>query len=104
MEVVHCRLAELLEGNMPGFSLAPTRYDEDARKAGCARQVVGEHKHACSGFCKQDVSLRMRLCLTTHNILCNAVAAAGCCILSSFVLLQRALTANLLCPNNMRHL
>lgn len=38
-----CRLPELLEGNMPGYSLAATRYDEDARKIGCARQVVGEH-------------------------------------------------------------
>ena len=28
---------------MPGYSLAATRYDEDARKIGCARRVVGEH-------------------------------------------------------------
>ena len=38
-----CRLPQLLEGNMPGYSLAATRYDEDARKIGCARRVVGEH-------------------------------------------------------------
>jgi len=38
-----CRLPQLLEGNMPGYSLASTRYDEDARKIGCARRVVGEH-------------------------------------------------------------
>ncbi|KAL0053973.1 hypothetical protein WJX82_001877 [Trebouxia sp. C0006] len=35
------RLPQLLEGNMPGYSLAATRYDEDARKIGCARRVVG---------------------------------------------------------------
>lgn len=28
---------------MPGYSLAATRCDEDARKIGCARRVVGEH-------------------------------------------------------------
>ena len=38
-----CRLPQLLEGNMPGYSLAATRYDEDARKVGCARRVVGKH-------------------------------------------------------------
>lgn len=38
-----CRLPQLLEGNMPGYSLAATRYDEDARKIGCARRVVGKH-------------------------------------------------------------
>ncbi len=38
-----CRLPQLLEGNMPGYSLAATRYDEDARKIGCARRIVGEH-------------------------------------------------------------
>ena len=43
------RLAELLEGNMPGFSLAATRYDEDARKAGCARRVVGKRVTFMSG-------------------------------------------------------
>jgi len=37
-----CRLPQLLEGNMPGYSLAATRYDEDARKIGCARRVVVE--------------------------------------------------------------
>ena len=26
---------------MPGFSLAATCYDDDARKAGCARRVIG---------------------------------------------------------------
>ena len=42
-ETCCCRLPQLLEGNMPGYSLAATRYDEDARKIGCARRVVGEH-------------------------------------------------------------
>ena len=27
---------------MPGFSLAATRYDEDARKNGSARRIVGK--------------------------------------------------------------
>ena len=40
-----CRLPQLLEGNMPGYSLAATRYDEDARKIGCARRVVGTLSH-----------------------------------------------------------
>lgn len=38
---LQCRLPQLLEGNMPGFSFAATRYDEDARKVGCSRRVVG---------------------------------------------------------------
>ncbi len=44
-----CRLPQLLEGNMPGYSLAATRYDEDARKVGCARRVVGEHRKVIHG-------------------------------------------------------
>ena len=69
---VGCRLAELLDGNMPGFSLAATRYDEDARKAGCARRVVGISKHAGSAFTKKMWSC-MSLCAscsTTHMVLC----------------------------------
>ena len=38
---------------MPGYSHAATRYDEDVRKVGCARRVVGEQ--SAFGMCTYQV-------------------------------------------------
>lgn len=35
------RLLDLLEDRLPGFCKAATRFEEDGRKAGCARSTVG---------------------------------------------------------------